>query len=245
MKGSKKAVGVLKKAFDILSGFQFEPNGMTLASIAQLARINISTAHRLLSQMEGEGFLQRADNGRYRIGQRLFHLGMLAPLPLNLGTAATTALATLARETGETANLAILERAEILVINVIESSHDFRMAARVGGRRPFYTTALGKAIAAFLAGSELKALLENLPTPLEAPTPNSIHDLPRLREELDTVRTRGYALDNQEAVFGARAIAAPVFNGNGKVEGAISMSGPYIRITEQRIPAIASSVVKA
>src|SRR5206468_8108859 len=123
--------------------------------------------------------------------------------------------------------------------------HDFRMAARVGSRRPFYATALGKAIAAFLTGSELRGLFEDLPTPFVAPTPNSIHNLRGLREELHTVRARGYAIDNEEAVLGARAIAAPIFNGKGKVEGAISVSGPTIRIPEQRIPAIAASVAQA
>src|SRR3989442_2759556 len=161
MENERKAVGVLRKTADILSSFRFKPEGMTLGEIADFVRINKSTAHRLLSQLEAEGFLQR-ENGRYQVGQRLFQLGILAPQPLALLRAAHPVMASLAREIGETVNLAFLDRTEILVLNVMESSHEFRMAAKVGSRRPFYVTALGKAIAAFLAKDKLETLLKNL-----------------------------------------------------------------------------------
>jgi DNA-binding IclR family transcriptional regulator len=112
-------------------------------------------------------------------------------------------MAALAREIGETVNLAILDRTEILVLHAVESPHEFRMAAKVGGRRPFYVTALGKASAAFLAKDDLEALLGSLTIPLEHSTPNSIQNSVRLRQELNAVRLRGYVVDNEEAVLGA------------------------------------------
>jgi len=151
----------------------------------------------------------------------------------------------LAREIGETINLAILDGVEILILHSLESPHEFRMAAKVGSRRPFYVTALGKAIAAFLAPDKQQSLLQNLPTPFELPTPNSIQDFVRLREELSAVRDRGYAVDNEEAVRGVRALGAPVFEGSGKVVAAISVSGPASRISFERVLAIASQVVRA
>jgi DNA-binding IclR family transcriptional regulator len=77
----------------------------------------------------------------------------------------------LAYETGETINLAVLDQTETLILQVIESAHEFRMTGKVGSRRPFYLTALGKAIAAYLNRENLETLLQNLPMPLQSPTP--------------------------------------------------------------------------
>src|SRR6266404_3463403 len=180
-------VGVLKKTFHILSCFRSRSDGLTLADISNFTAINKSTAHRLLFHLETEGFLQR-ENVLYQIGQSLFQLGILAPQPQTLLKAAQPFMADLAREIGETINLAILDGVEILILHSLESPHEFRMAAKVGSRRPFYVTALGKAIAAFLAQDKQESLLQNLPTPFELPTPNSIQDFVRLREELSDVR---------------------------------------------------------
>jgi len=244
VKNEKNHVGVLRKTFQILSSFRSRPDGLTLADISNLTAINKSTAHRLLFHLVAEGFLQR-ENGRYRIGQGLFQLGILAPEPLALLKAAYPVMADLAREIGETINLAILDRVEILILHSMESPHEFRMAAKVGSRRPFYVTALGKAIAAFLAQDKQESLLQNLPTPFELPTPNSIQDFVRLREELSGVMDRGYAVDNEEAVLGARAVGAPVFAGSGEVVAALSVSGPVSRISFEHVLAIASHVVRA
>jgi IclR family acetate operon transcriptional repressor len=234
----------LRKTFSILSCFRSKAEGLTLAEISKLTRINKSTAHRLLSHLQTEGFLQRED-GRYRIGQALFQLGMLASQPLALLTAAYPIMAALAREIGETVNLAILDRTEILVLHAVESPHEFRMAAKVGGRRPFYVTSLGKASAAFLTKDDLETLLGSLTIPLEHSTPNSMQELARLRQELDAVRLRGYAIDNEEAVLGVRAVGAPVFKGSGELAAAISISGPTNRILSDRISAIASPLISA
>lgn len=244
MENKRKAVGVLKKVFDILSCFRLNPE-MTLGEITTLAKINKSTAHRLLSQMEAEGFLQRNAAGRFQIGHSLFQIGILAPHPLDLHSAANAVMVELAAQIGETVNLAILDYTKIMILNVVESQHEFRMAAKVGGRRPVHVTALGKAIVAFLSEGERDSLIEKLPMPLETPTKNSIPDLLRLKAELDLVRSRGYALDNEETVIGVQAVAAPIFGGKGEVEGSLSVSGPVIRITEERIAAIMPSVIKA
>jgi len=244
MQNGPKPVGVLRKTFQILSCFRSRPEGLALADISHVTGINKSTAYRLLTQLETEGLLQR-ENGRYRIGQGLFQLGILAPQPLALLKAAYPVMAELAREIGETVNLAIADRVEILVLHAVESPHEFRMAAKVGSRRPFYVTALGKAIASFLADDKQEALLQSLVIPLERPTPNSVQDLISLKDELASVRARGYAIDNEEAVRGVGAVGAPVFKGSGEVTAAISVSGPTSRILPQQLQAIAVHVIRA
>lgn len=245
MSNQRKAAGVLAKTFEILSCFRSKPQGMALGEIATLAGLNKSTAHRLLSQMTRGGFIDRTADGSYVIGHALFQLGLLAPRPQELRSTAHPIMTELARETGETVNLAILDGTEILAIEVIESSHEFRMAAKVGGRKPFHTTALGKVMTAFLPENKLEALLGHIRQPLERPTPNSIADLAGLREEIALTRKRGYALDNEECVVGVFAVAAPIFSSTAELEAAISISAPASRISQDRIPLLASSVIRA
>jgi DNA-binding IclR family transcriptional regulator len=240
-----EATGVVRKAFEILSYFRLKPEGMTLAELSDLTQINRSTAHRLLAQLHAVGILERIGRGRYRIGQALFHLGLLASQPLELRTASDLAMSKLAYETGETINLAVLDQTETLILQVIESAHEFRMTGKVGSRRPFYLTALGKAISAYMNRENLETLLQNLPMPLQSPTPNSIRDLSRLKAELDLVKAQGYAIDNEEAVAGVRAIAAPIFRGTGEVKASISLCAPSGRIPDERVLSLAASIVKA
>jgi DNA-binding IclR family transcriptional regulator len=80
-----EATGVVRKAFEILSYFRLKPEGMTLTELSHLTQINRSTAHRLLAQLHAVGILERIGRGRYRIGQALFHLGLLASQPLGCG----------------------------------------------------------------------------------------------------------------------------------------------------------------
>src|SRR5690348_8786246 len=243
MKSHKNKVGVLTKTIQILSCFRSQPEGLTLAEISSQCGINKSTAHRLLFQLEAEGFLQR-DNGKYRIGQNLFQLGILAPKPLALLKAAYPVMADLAREIGETINLAILDRSEVLILRSLESQHEFRMAAKIGSRKPFYVTALGKAIAAFLTRDKQEDLFRILSAPFEHPTQNSVRDLTSLRKELSVVLARGYSVDNEEAVRGVRAVGAPVFAGSGFVTAAVSVSGPASRISSHQVQGIASQVIR-
>jgi IclR family transcriptional regulator, acetate operon repressor len=243
MKKHKNKVGVLRKTIQILSCFRSRPEGLTLAEISVLSGINKSTAHRLLFQLESEALLQR-ENHKYRIGQGLFQLGILAPQPLALLKAAYPIMADLAREIGETINLAILDRTEILILHSLESPHEFRMAAKIGSRRPFYVTSLGKAIAAFLSHDKQEILFRNLSVPFEHPTPNSVQDLSGLRNELAVVLARGYSVDNEEAVRGVRAVGAPVFEGSGQVTAAVSVSGPASRISPDHVLGIVSHVVR-
>lgn len=235
----------MAKSTEILSCFRQKPTGLRLGEIAELTRINKSSAHRLLSQMLEGGLIERTDDGRYVVGHTLFQIGLLAPKPQELRSLAHPVLNDLARDTGETCSLSILDGADIILIDVVESFHEFRMVAKIGSAKPFHLTSLGKSTAAFLPGPKLALLFRSVHLPLEAPTPNSISDLARLREELKLIRCRGYALSDQEYLVGVRAVAAPVFSRHGEVSAALGISGPSSRLSTERIIAMAPSVVSA
>lgn len=145
--------------------------------------------------------------------------------------------------TGETANLAVLDGQDVLYLDVMESSHTFRLVSHMGMRRPVHCTALGKALAAYLAAEEKEHLLSSLS--FERFTPHTLTRLARLRKELARVRQRGYALDDEEAVLGSRCVGAPIFEESGKVAAAISVAGPTTRIRRDKIPVFAAAVKEA
>ena len=241
---SKSApVGVVSKVLKILEALHDAPAGLQLKQIAQQTAINKSTAYRFLAHLEAAGYLYRDDGGAYLIGPKLARLGSGTNFEETLRKMSRPVLHRLWKSTGETVNLATLDGQNILYLDVIESLHIFRFASQTGVRRPLYCTSLGKAMMAFLAPEESKDLLANLT--FERHTPHTLTNAAKLKRELDKTRLRGYALDDQEAVLGARCIAAPVFDSNRKVTAAVSVSGPVTRITEDKVLVFAGMIKEA
>jgi IclR family acetate operon transcriptional repressor len=142
----------------------------------------------------------------------------------------------------ETVNLAVLEDAAILYVDMIESRHGLRMSAAVGTRDALPSTALGKAVLAYLPEEQRAALVAALP--MTPRTPRSIRSRGELLQALDQVREQGYALDSEENEVGACCVSAPIFGLTGEVAGAVSISLPTARFDEQRRAAMIDSVVE-
>lgn len=240
---SKSApVGVVVKVLRILDTLHAAPSGLQLKEIAQRTAINKSTAYRFLAHLESEGYLLRDDGGAYVIGPKLARLGSGINYEETLRKISRPVLQKLWQMTGETTNLAILDGHEVLYLDVIESLHTFRLASQVGARRPLYCTSLGKAIAAFLPAEEVDEVLGS--RAMERFTPHTITNPARLKKEFAKIRQYGYAMDDEEAVLGARCVAAPVFDEAGKVTAAISTSGPITRMTAEKARVYAAAVKK-
>lgn len=236
-------VGVVMKVLKILEALQGNPSGLHLKEIAQQTAINKSTAYRFLAHLQREGYLFRDDAGAYVIGPKLARMGSGMNLEESLRKMSRSVLQKLWAATGETVNLAILDGQQILYLDVIESSHTFRFASQVGARRPLHCTALGKAMLAHLPDAEIKELLPSLT--FERLTPRTLTQPGKFKKELAKTRVQGYALDDEEAVLGARCIAAPIFDAGGKVVGGVSVSGPLTRITAENVAPFAAIVKKA
>lgn len=236
-------VGVLTKVLRVFDALQHNPQGLNLKQISEQTRLNKSTAYRFLSHLDREGYLVRDERGIYMLGMRLFDLASASNHQSTLRKVAEPALRALLKATGETVNLGVLDGVRVVYLDVLESSHEFRLVSRVGMHRPFYATGLGKALAAFLPASRLDELLEGIR--FQPATPNTITDPALFRKELDCVLDRGYAVDNEESYLGARCIATPILNSAREAEAAISVSGPTSRVTEEKIPAIARALREA
>jgi IclR family transcriptional regulator, acetate operon repressor len=240
---SEEGVGVISKVFKILEAIQGSPSGLTLKPLCEVTGIHKSTAHRFLKHLERERYVLRTESGTYMIGPRFSQMNGHANPWSTLQTVARPVLWELWKSTNETVNLGTLDQGTLLYIDVIESAHEFRLASRVGTRRSLHATALGKALTALLPEAEREAVLARVQ--FQPLTPKTIMNLVQFRQELETVRKQGYALDDEETTLGARCVSAPILSATREVVAAISVSGPVARITSTHVPAIARAVMSA
>lgn len=236
-------VGVINKMLRILEAIQASPLPLHLTDICKVTGINKSTAYRILTHLQREGYLYRGESGNYSFGMKLVQLGTLSHRGARLQEVARPVLRELWEKTQETVNLAVLDDSMVLYVEVLESPHIFRLASSVGMRRPIHSTALGKALGAFLPDEEREKLLSN--ETFEPITSQTVSDRNGLREELSRVRRRGYAIDDEESVEGARCVGVPILNHNQESLAAISVSGPTSRMSRDKIPSIATAVQEA
>jgi DNA-binding IclR family transcriptional regulator len=241
---SKSApVGVVTKVLHILETLHDAPAGLQLKDVAQQTGINKSTAYRFLAHLEHEGYVFRDGTGAYAIGVRLARLASGASYQTTLRKLSRPILQQLWRATGETVNLAVLDGREVLYLDVMESSHTFRLVSQVGLRRPVYCTALGKVMLSYIPEEEQPYFFEGMS--FERFTPHTIRGASQLRKEFASIRQRGYSIDNEEAYLGSRCIGTPIFDASGKIAAAVSVSGPTTRVTKERVPAFASAAKSA
>jgi DNA-binding IclR family transcriptional regulator len=137
----------------------------------------------------------------------------------------------------------MLDHKRILYTDMIESPHGLRMAAQVGTSGPVYCTALGKAILAHQRNDEARAILAAVERrPYTANTKTGIGEV---LEELEAVKTRGYAVDNEENEIGVRCVGVPILDSMGLAVAAISASGPEWRLSEDKVGHVGRALLAA
>jgi DNA-binding IclR family transcriptional regulator len=236
-------VGVISKVLRILEALQGSSAGLGLKAICDLTGIHKSTAHRFLKHLEREGYLLRTEAGAYLIGPRLSQMSARGNHGATLQAVARPILWELWKSTQETVNLAVLDQGTVLYVDVMESPHEFRLSSRVGTRRSLHVTALGKALAAFLPAEPRENILSTIT--FQQATPRTIMNLVQFRQELEKIRRQGYAVDDEEAVQGARCVSAPILNADREPIAAVSVSGPVTRVSPNQVAALAGAVTSA
>jgi DNA-binding IclR family transcriptional regulator len=237
------SVGVISKVLRILEALQGSSSGLGLKAICDQTGIHKSTAHRFLKHLERERYLIRTEAGAYLIGPRLSQLSARGNHEATLQAVARPILWELWKSTQETVNLAVLDQGTVLYVDVIESPHEFRLSSRVGTRRSVHVTALGKALMAFLPAETRENILSSIA--FQPATPRTIGNLVQFRQELEKIRRQGYAVDDEEAVQGARCVSAPILNSGGEPIAAASVSGPVTRVSPNVVAGLAGAVTSA
>lgn len=237
-------VGVITKVLRILELLDQTPAGLQLREIAEQTSMNKSTVHRFASHLEAEAYLFRDTTGTYTLGPKLTRMGSGINFQATLCKICRPALEDLWKVTGETVNLAVLDGSDILYLDILETLHTFRLVSKVGMRRPFHCTALGKAIVATISDEQLSEGLFGA-IQFGGQTPRTITTIPRLKRDLSHIRDRGFAVDEGEAVTGIRCLGAAILGPDGKAVAGISLSGPMVRVTRELLPIFSSQIREA
>ena len=210
---------VLGRAFAVLGAFTAQRPVLGLAELARRAELPVPTAHRLCAQLCTRGALERTEDGRYRIGVRLWELGALAPRAHGLRQVALPFLEDLYEATHQNVQLVVLEGTEALFVERLSGHHAVPLVGRAGGRLPLHASSGGLVLLAH-GGPELLAAV--LAGGLERFTEHTLSTEHRLRSVLAEVRHTGTVTCRQHLDPGSVAVAAPVRAG-GSVVAAVSV----------------------
>jgi IclR family acetate operon transcriptional repressor len=216
----------LERAFDLLERMADAGGEVGLSELSSSSGLPLPTIHRLMRTLVACGYVRQQPNRRYSLGPRLIRLGESASRLL--GTWARPYLTRLVEETGETANMAMLDGDEVVYVAQVPSRHSMRMFTEVGRRVLPHSTGVGKALLANAPAEEVRALLAR--TGMPAATEKTITTPEGFLDALEHVRQVGYAVDDNEQEIGVRCLAVSV--PDSPAAAAISISGPAGRVTE-------------
>jgi IclR family KDG regulon transcriptional repressor len=241
----RQRVGVqsLGRAFGILEEVARHREGIGLADLSKLVGLHNSTTFHLAKTMVSLGYIrQEKDSKRYRIGRPLFALAASALDEIEMVSVATPVLEDLSRETGESSHFAVRMGDAVVVIARTSGPGAFQLTDRVGVVRPAHCTALGKVILASLRPDQLERFLERVE--LKPSTEKSITAIPQLLRQIAEIRRTGVAYDDGEFNLEVRCIAVPVKDFTGQIVGALGISGPIWRLSNQALQS-RSKIVQA
>jgi IclR family KDG regulon transcriptional repressor len=240
----RSGVQSLGRAFSILEEVARHRDGIGLAELSKQVGLHNSTAFHLAKTMVSLGYIrQERDTKRYRVGRPLFALAASALDEIEMVNLATPIMEDLSRETGESSHFAVRMGDAVVVIARTSGPGAFQLTDRVGVVRPAHCTALGKIILAALRPDQLKRFLERVE--LKPSTKKSITEPAVLLREIAEIRRSAIAFDDGEFNPEVRCVAVPVYNFTGDVIGALGISGPVWRMSDQVLQSRAKIVQAA
>ncbi|OLS52811.1 HTH-type transcriptional regulator BhcR [Rhodovulum sulfidophilum] len=227
-KTDQNTVRALDRAMGLLTALS-ETKGLTLSELAALRNQSPATVYRVLITLQGHDIVELEEEAqRWHVGPGAFRIGSGFLRRTNVAERSRGAMQALMRATGETANLGVEDRDEVLFLTQVETHETIRAFFSPGTRGPMHCSGIGKALLAFLPAARVAAILKTQGLP--GFTPRSITSETGLHADLERTRARGYAIDDQERAEGMRCIAAPIFNAHGEPIAGLSVSGPAFRI---------------
>ena len=233
------SVQSVERTLDLLEYLALSTNWMGISELSSATGLPVGTVHRLLATLAARGYVARdTHTRRYTLGptlRMLVNINQQAPSWVEI---AEPFLRELMEMSGETANLAVLEREQTVYVAQAQSRRIVRMFTEVGNKVPLHNTGCGKILLAY----HFKDIPESVLAQMKSGgvTNMTITDPQQLQQELAEIRHKGYAVDNEEQEEGVRCLAVPVFGLREKIIAAMSVSGPASRLditrTETLVP---------
>ncbi|GAB4294293.1 MAG: IclR family transcriptional regulator [Desulfuromonadia bacterium] len=231
---SEYIIQAVDHALDLLEQFHDDVDELGVTELSKRLKLHKNNVFRLLATLESRGYIeQNKVTENYRLGLKTLQLGQTFIRQMGLLRQARPVLEWLVEQCNETSYVAILKDQHIVYLDVVETSMTVRVVPRVGSRLPAYCTAAGKVQLACMSSEEIDSYYPG--RELKAYTPNTITDKNALKAHLTQIAEQGVAIDNEELDLGVRCVAAPIRDYTRRIIGAVSISGPSMRFTDERI----------
>lgn len=231
---SEYIIQAVDHALDLLEQFQGDVDELGVTELSKRLKLHKNNVFRLLATLESRNYIeQNRVTENYRLGLKTLELGQTFIKQMGLLRQSRPVLEALVRECNETTYVAILKESHIVYLDVVETDLTVRVVPRVGSRLPAYCTAAGKIQLAYMTDEELD---HYLPTKeLKRFTPSTITDRDEFKAHLAQIAEQGYAMDNEEMDVGVCCVGAPIRDYTRRIIGAVSISGPSMRFSMERM----------
>lgn len=234
----------VERSFAILETLAKYKNGCGITLISCETGLHKSTVHRLIRTMMEGGYVEKVlENDNYRLGMRILFLGSAILERIELRSVSRPYIQNLANITKIAVHLSILDEDEGLYVDKMESpDQNIRMHSQIGKRFPLHCTAVGKILLSEMDDMTIREIMQRKGMPRR--TKGTITNIDELLNEISKAREQGYAIDEIENEDGIRCIAAPIYDKEGKIVAAISISGPIIYVTHYRLPELKEQIME-
>jgi IclR family pca regulon transcriptional regulator len=238
--GPAEVVQAFVRGLAVIRAFDAENSELTLSDVARRAGVTRAAAGRFLRTLQSLGYV-RNDGRSFALTPRVLELGYSYLSALSLPEVAQPHLEALSRDVGESASAAVLDGTEIVYVARVPVRRIMSVGITVGTRFPAAVTSMGRVLLAAASIDERDRILDA--GPVTPRTPRTLTDPAAVRQELDRVRTQGWARVDGELESGLQSLAAPVHGRDGAVVAAINLSMasgryPEVEVTDRLIPAL-------
>lgn len=238
--GTIQALDRALEVIQLLSG----RDGMTLTEIAVALDQSVATMHRVLSTLEAREFVELSpERHDWHIGPGAFRAGSAFLRRTNVVERARPEMHALMAATGETSNLGVAWKGQVLFLSQVETHEMIRAFMPPGTVSAKHASGIGKALLSCYSAARLQDFAAAAALPRF--TPRTVTTLAALQDQMALARAQGFAVDDEERTLGMRCVAAPILNIHGEAVAGISVSGPTQRLTDDRIAQIGALVAAA
>jgi len=225
------SIVAVERALILLRYITDNEDGLSIREASRNFGYNPATVQKIVNAFKAQAYVVQDEiTDRYHLGPEAVQLGLTALSRLDVRRAARPYLEELSRDSGETVFLAIARGNCVVYVDKVVSDQPIRMDAPVGADRPYNCTAVGKVLLAGMTSEEIEGLYDD--GAFEKRTQNSILDADEMHIEVEKVREQGWARDREEFDYGASCVAAPIYDHEGQVVAALTVSGPSTRINQ-------------
>jgi len=228
----REAMGGLAKGLEVIRAFTYDSPSLTLTEIASRAGLPAATARRCLLTLADLGYVMQSGR-HFLLRPKVLELGAAYLDSMNIEVLTKTYLEDLARQTGDSAALTVLDGTHIVYVARASVRTLMRLEAHVGSRLPAYPTSMGRVLLGGLSPERLQRYFDQ--AEITALTERTVTDRARLRTLIDECRRVGYSAVEDELAYGVVAVAVPVFDKARRVVAALNSSSHSKKVTRARL----------